>query len=228
MGWIDSHIHLNCLPEIPELYKHIPSVVPGVRGKDLRSIQKQLPLTRICSGIHPLFIHESIPLNELRNLIERVKPVAIGECGLDRREKDINLQLEYFEHQILLAQELHLPLVIHLVGHLDLFLSLLKKYRFKAYIHFFGLKSVPTILLEEDIYFGFCSRLTPASKAYSLFKDLPIDKILIETDGDDEFPPEENELADTYQRLADLRSMSVEQLADQIQRNHQAFYQISL
>jgi TatD DNase family protein len=228
MKLIDSHIHLNCIDHPPELYKRIPSIIPGVRGKDLRTTLNTFPNSHISCGIHPMFIEESIPLDELSDQIKKVQPIAIGECGLDRRNSNLEQQLEYFEAQIQLSLDHQLPLIIHLVGHLDLFLKFLKEYHFKAYIHFFGLKQMPELLLTEEIYFGFCSRLPVDSKAFKLFRDIPVEKILIETDGDDEYPPEEQDLEKTYHLLANLKNIPVEELSEQISLNNQTFFKHTL
>ncbi|CAF3315913.1 unnamed protein product [Rotaria socialis] len=67
-------------------------------------------------GIHPRYL-DTDPHNdllELRNLIQTRPMVAVGECGLDvLNSGQLSLQTEIFTSQIELANEFHLPLIIH-------------------------------------------------------------------------------------------------------------------
>ncbi|CAF4210937.1 unnamed protein product, partial [Rotaria magnacalcarata] len=67
-------------------------------------------------GIHPRYL-DTDPYNdllELRNLIQTRPMIAVGECGLDvLNSGQLSLQTEIFTSQIKLANEFHLPLIIH-------------------------------------------------------------------------------------------------------------------
>ncbi|CAF1139176.1 unnamed protein product [Adineta ricciae] len=67
-------------------------------------------------GIHPRYLGTQ-PLNDLlslRHLIQTRPMVAVGECGLDfLNAEQLSLQMEMFASQIKLANEFHLPLVVH-------------------------------------------------------------------------------------------------------------------
>jgi TatD DNase family protein len=67
-------------------------------------------------GIHPRYLGDD-PYNDLlylRDLIQTRPMVAIGECGLDLlNNEQLTLQTEIFTLQIKLANEFHLPLIIH-------------------------------------------------------------------------------------------------------------------
>ena len=53
-------------------------------------------------------------LLRLRDLLQRRPIVAIGECGLDcLNNEQLSLQTEIFTSQIKLANEFHLPLILH-------------------------------------------------------------------------------------------------------------------
>ena len=102
-----------------------PSGVDAVinPGCDLASSEKAAEIAAahsfvwFAAGIHPEEL-ANIPENYpdiLRALAARPKCVAIGEIGLDyywdASQKD--LQKEIFETQLNLAEELHLPVIIH-------------------------------------------------------------------------------------------------------------------
>ncbi|CAF1244176.1 unnamed protein product [Adineta steineri] len=67
-------------------------------------------------GIHPRYLGNN-PHNDLlrlRDLVQTRPMVGIGECGLDLlNNEQLPLQIEIFISQIRLANEFHLPLIIH-------------------------------------------------------------------------------------------------------------------
>ena len=66
-------------------------------------------------GIHPADT-ASFSLRELRETLARIPCSAIGECGLDAQLPiPAEQQEETFRAQILLSEELRLPMVIHCV-----------------------------------------------------------------------------------------------------------------
>ncbi|MDH5507347.1 MAG: TatD family hydrolase [Anaerolineae bacterium] len=68
-------------------------------------------------GIHPNSANtwQDSTLKELRSLANRVKVVAIGEIGLDyyRDQSPRYVQEQVFRHQLALAADLNLPVIIH-------------------------------------------------------------------------------------------------------------------
>ncbi len=60
-------------------------------------------------GLHPMYLAEHRPqhVDELREWIDRERPVAVGECGLDFFVEglDADLQRDYFRRQLALARE---------------------------------------------------------------------------------------------------------------------------
>src|SRR5690606_33774145 len=74
---------------------------------------------QICSvGIHPWYVHEDRDgqFGILKRHTADKNVLAIGECGLDKiTDTTWQTQIEVFEKQILLAQELQKPLIIHCV-----------------------------------------------------------------------------------------------------------------
>src|SRR4029078_3366681 len=68
-------------------------------------------------GLHPMYLAEHRPehLQELKQWIERERPVAVGECGLDFFVPglDADAQREYFQRQLELAGKFDLPLILH-------------------------------------------------------------------------------------------------------------------
>ena len=72
-------------------------------------------------GLHPVYLerHRPAHVQALRDWIEREKPLAIGECGLDFFVEGLDLELQrgYFLDQLELAREFELPVVVHALTH---------------------------------------------------------------------------------------------------------------
>lgn len=145
-------------------------------------------------GFHPEFCNEynEEVEKEIKKLASSPKVVAYGEIGLDYyyddgapREK----QREVFERQIILANELSLPLVIHIRDAFEDAIKILKantdKIQNGAVIHCFsGSVETAKILLDMGFYLSFNGVITfkNAKKSVEVLKTVPLNKILVETD----------------------------------------------
>ena len=124
---------------------------------------------------------------EIEKLYALEKVVAVGEIGLDYhydfspRER----QLEVFERQLILANELDLPVIIHdREAHEDT-LRLLKKHRPKGVVHCFsGSVESAKEVISLGMYIGLGGAVTfkNAKKPVEVAKFVPDDFLLLETD----------------------------------------------
>ncbi len=119
------------------------------------------------------------------------KVVAVGEIGLDYYHEFCSreLQVEVFKKQIKLAYSLKLPMIIHIREAYGDFLEILKEYKeyfkYGAVIHSFsGSVEVANILLSYGFYLSFNGIATfkNANKVLNVIKEVPLDKMLVETD----------------------------------------------
>lgn len=142
-------------------------------------------------GIHPEYsdkFDDNIE-NELKELAGNAKVRAIGEIGLDYHYEENpprKIQLDTFDRQMALAEELKLPVVIHdREAHEDT-LNMIKKYpHVKGVIHCFsGSAEFAKECLKLGYYIGFTGVITfkNARKIVEAAKEVPIDRILVETD----------------------------------------------
>lgn len=145
------------------------------------------------AGIHPHNAKDcnENTINELRKLASNKEVVAIGECGLDfdRDFSPRDIQEYWFEEQIKLACELNLPLFLHDRESHSRFLEILSKYKGKfknAVVHCFT-GSAPELkkYLDMGLYIGFTGAICDNRWTHlkELVKKIPIDKLMIETDG---------------------------------------------
>jgi TatD DNase family protein len=151
-------------------------------------------------GIHPWHAHTASAgwQDELKTLLEKHPQAAIGECGLDQwiADPSLDIQRPVFIDQLRLARELDRPLAIHCLkawGALfGAFAETPPPPRFL--MHSFG-GSIETArrLIPLGAYFSFSGHFLHPRKSAVLevFKKLPHDRILLESDAPDMLPPTE-------------------------------------
>lgn len=143
-------------------------------------------------GIHPENANEmkEDTIDEIRNYIKKNnKIVAIGEIGLDYywdENPPKEVQKEVFRKQMNLAKELNLPVIIHdREAHQDT-LEIIKEFpEVKGVVHCFsGSVEFAKECIKLGYYIGFTGVVTfkNAKKVVEVAKEIPLDKMLVETD----------------------------------------------
>lgn len=121
---IDSHIHINNMVlKNPQKYiaeinnnHNIESIINV--GLNIETSNESLMISNKIKKfystveINPLYT-ESQDIDSIYKLGINDKVVAIGEIGLDSTKDNFNEQKNYLIKQIIIANELHLPVVIH-------------------------------------------------------------------------------------------------------------------
>lgn len=219
-------------------------VVPSVAASNFQSTIKcrRYAGVEIALGLHPMYVHahRDEDLVALDELIRLHRPVAAGEIGLDRfqsrigrpgvEEEDLVRQEFFFIEQLKLARKYELPVLLHIRRANDQILKHLRRIRVPGGIaHAFnGSMQQAREYLKLGFKLGFGGAMT-YSRATSLRKlaaELPLDAIVLETDGPD-IPPEwiarqRNEPAELpriAQVLADLRGISVDEVSSRTSEN---------
>ena len=117
-------------------------------------------------GLHPVFLqqHDASDINKLESLLETIRPIAIGEIGLDFyiKELDQKRQLELFKQQLVIAKTTNLPIILHVRKAHDQVLQLLKKIKVKGgFCHAFnGTQQQAEKYIEFGFKLGFGGTLT--------------------------------------------------------------------
>ena len=212
---IDTHAHLN----FTEYQKDLDKIVQRAKKSKVKKIicvssnlaesrqaikiaQKYPGLVYAAVGIHPQQTdpENTEPVKKQLKALEKLAKdelvVAIGECGLDFSpappgEKDRNLedQINLFEGQIRIAQELKLPLIIHSREAFDKTRDILSQYinaskqKLRGVFHCYsaGKKKIKDVL-SLDFYFGVDGNLTYDIGLQNVFSQIPLEKTLLETD----------------------------------------------
>ena len=144
------------------------------------------------AGVHPSDTDE---LNEenfiwLKGQCKKDKVVAVGEIGLDYHYPDTNkpIQQKWFARQLWLANEVHLPVIIHSRDAAKDTLDIMKgeaPVEKGGVIHCYSYtKELARDFLNMGYYFGIGGVLTfkNAKKLREAVEYIPMDRLLIETD----------------------------------------------
>jgi TatD DNase family protein len=178
------------------------------------------PEALISVGVHPWYGKAVLSATELEEMaaVARMPAVKlIGECGLDRlKGEPLPIQIGIFEQQILLANRVNKPLIIHCVRCFDELIAIKNKMKVQVpyIIHGFNKsEQLARQLLAQGFYLSFgVAVLKHDTPAASLVEELPLD-FFLETD-DSEEPIER-----IYQQVADLRKITLTTLKDSIFAN---------
>lgn len=145
-------------------------------------------------GLHPMYLdqHQPAHLAELRHWIERERPCAIGECGLDFFVEGLDPEGQrlYFLGQLELAREFDLPLVIHARRAVEeVILSLRKIGGLRGIVHSYsGSEEQARLLVEMGFLIGIGGPVTyeRARRLRRLASELPLEALVLETDSPDQ------------------------------------------
>ena len=203
---IDSHCHLTYEPMVNNLdetinranrdgVKYMLTISTEDKSFDkILKIISQYKSVYGTYGIHPheAKLHKNIKsLDIIKKINVNKKIIGIGETGLDfyYNHSEKNDQINCFEEHINAAQELKIPLIIHTRSADQETFEILKKNLrikdFKILIHCFtGTREFAFKLIDLGAFIS-ASGVVTFKKSLDLantFKDLPNERILVETD----------------------------------------------
>lgn len=209
------------------------------------ALAQQYPHMYAAAGIHPQLTGKATEeeLDGIRQLVEahRDKIVAIGEIGLDYYYlySEIETQKEWFGRQIDLAAELDLPILIHdRDAHGDT-VQILKDHqtdRLRGILHCYsGSLEMARELIRMGFYISFAGPVVfpKSTKLKEVAKELPLDRILVETDSPYLTPPpfrgrrnDPSKVQYVAEEIARLKDLPIETVVEATRRNALAIYQI--
>ncbi len=201
--FIDSHCHLD----FPELVGRLDEVFTRMRDNqvthalcvsvNLADFPSVLALAEAHEhlyasvGVHPDYPDVAEPsVDELVNLAQHPKIVAIGETGLDyfRLTGDLEWQRQRFRHHIQAARKCAKPLIIHTRSAADDTLRLMQEEgagEAGGVMHCFTENwAVARAVLDMGFYISFSGIVTfkNAKALKEVAQNVPLDRMLIETD----------------------------------------------
>ncbi|MDT3686738.1 MAG: TatD family hydrolase [Pseudorhodoplanes sp.] len=246
---VDSHCHLDFPDFASELDAVVDRArAAGVRrmvtiSTRVRKLDGLLAIAEryedvFCSvGTHPHHAHEELDISaaDLVVMADNIKIVAIGEAGLDYfyDNSPREAQAQGFRAHIAAARETQLPLVIHSREADDDMARILEdemgKGAFPAVLHCFtGGRALAMKAIKLGLYVSFTGILTfkKSDALRAIAAELPADRILVETDAPYLAPGkmrgkrnEPSFVVETAKVLAEIRTVSLEQIAEQTTQN---------
>ena len=195
-------------------HHHNPQIAYGIYNS---TPEEKIPEHYFSVGIHPQNIHEDWEkdLESLKIISQNPKCLAIGECGLDALVNiDENLQKKVFEAQILWANQIQKPVIIHCVKRFQELIPFQKIAKIPLIIHGFNKKkAIADEMLKHGFYLSFGKSVLHNLSLQTTLKEIPLEKIFLETD-DADF-----DIAELYQKAAEIREISVEEVQKVITKN---------
>lgn len=202
------------------------------------SLAEKFPYIYAAVGIHPGNIESGTTICDIEELAKSKKCVAIGEIGLDYYWTQDNKQEQknIFEEQLILANKLNLPVIVHdREAHADT-LELLKKHRPSGVVHSFsGSPEMAAEIISLGMYIGIGGVITfnNARRLPEVVKMLPDDRILLETDAPYLTPvPYRSKINNsamiyfTAKKIAEIRKTDIEHIFEITYRNAEKIFKI--
>jgi len=204
-------------------------------------------------GLHPWHVAERTPgwLNALRLQLAAHPGAGIGEIGLDRWVKghDLELQKEVFLAQMAIAAAENRPATIHCLKAWGALGDLLEHQPMPSCGFLLHAYSGPMEMVrgfaERGARFSFNANFLHERKTErrEVFREIPLDRLLVETDAPDMLPPDDlnrhplsgaagtplNHPANislAYESLARIRGIQVEELAEHVADNFRCLFGI--
>jgi TatD DNase family protein len=250
MFFVDSHCHLDYEPMVSDIKATISRAKEAGIGAFLTictDLSKMTLLKTIAEGhssvfatvgVHPHEAEKTLSPQELLDTLRREaqhpKVVGFGETGLDYYYGHSPKEEQKFSFQahIEAALEYDLPLIVHTRDAEEDTIHLLKtigKGKARGVMHCF---SGSSWLRDQALELGFyvsASGILTFKKAEDLrviFKDVPLDRLLLETDAPylapEPYRGKSNEpafLIETAKKLAELKGVSLDEIKTQTTRN---------
>ncbi|TRX21684.1 TatD family hydrolase [Flavobacterium franklandianum] len=221
MKYFNLHTHqFTNQPEVLELVNQYP-----------QEFDASIPFYSI--GIHPLYIDENRLESDFKILDEKLalpECLALGECGLDKRsETPFELQLSVFERQLALAEKYQKPVVIHCVASFQELIEIKKRLKVSVpmLVHGFSKKvELAKQLIDNGFYLSFGKNLlrsrSVGTELESVFKSIPNDRFLLETD------MVEEGIQDVYALAAKYKELGLNELQEIVNRNYNQVFDFRL
>jgi TatD DNase family protein len=255
---VDTHIHLDDKRYNTDLEEVLERAREGgvkrfiIPGADLDTLERAIDIKNkyndvyFAVGVHPYDI-ENYTDQAVEKHIEDEKCIAVGECGLDyfrlegsdeEKELEKSRQKKVFIAQIELAKKHKKPMIIHIRDASRDSKEILLKHNageVGGVLHCYNADEELLSLANEGFYFGIGGVVTfkNAKKLINVVPKIPLEKILIETDGPYLTPTphrgERNEPLYTnlvIEKLSEILTISKDELEDITTNNAKKLFDI--
>ena len=245
---IDTHTHLyleQFKDDIDDVISRAKAIgvqrfyLPSINSKynqSMHDLEKKFPNDVFCMiGLHPCYVDDNFDLeiDFIKKQIEKHDYKAIGEIGIDlfHEKKYFEQQVIAFEEQIKLAIDYDLPIVIHSRDSFDEIFEVLEKFKcekLRGIFHCFtGNIDQAHRIIDLNFHLGIGGVLTFKNGKISEFlKEIPINKIVLETDSPYLAPSphrgsrnESSYLKIIADKLAEVYNLAIDEICKITQQN---------
>jgi len=207
MNLVDTHVHINFdtfqadLEGVIQRWRDagivrlVHSCVEPSEFKQIQKIADHIPELFFAVGLHPLDVEEKWSTDVIDEILSLARSdcrvVAIGETGLDFfKAHNHSQQVEAFEMQLAIAQQLDLPVIIHCRDAAAPMADCLRQFwqtkgAVQGVMHCWGGTPEETKwFLDLGFYISFSGTVTfkKATQIQESARMVPHDRLLIETD----------------------------------------------
>lgn len=237
MQLIDTHFHLDLSKNYAEIIEETERLkIYTIAVTTIPSaFEKSTALTQGCKfiqtalGFHPeLVTSRQLEIGQFEKLVENTR--YIGEVGLDfvkRSDDEIKIQEKVFTKILSLCANKNKILSIHSRQAADKTIEIIgKSYPGTIIMHWFsGSLSTLSNAIENGYYFSINYAMTNSDKGKRIVKGIPLDKILLESDGPfisiNNLPTQPKDTIHALNGIADILGIKVETLSQKIFKNFQ-------
>jgi TatD DNase family protein len=164
-------------------------------------------------GLHPCYLSNA-SLDDVKQWAAYEQVVAIGECGLDKVCKtDFVKQQQIFYKQVLLANELGKPLIIHCVRAFEEVLGILKHATVPVIFHGFSKSKELALQLTNKGYYLSFGKALEQERVKEVLSVIPLQQVFLETDMADA------SIESIYELAASALAIELNSLSLQLQKN---------
>lgn len=142
--------------------------------------------------------------------------LAIGEIGLDKlKGPEFNLQINSFRAQLIIAESLHLPVIIHCVKSWNEIKMIYKeKKRLEKWVfHGFNKVGILEDVIETGLMISIGASVLTNVKLQESIHLIPNPQLLLETD------ESEVNIFEVYQKISEIKKISLRELQEIIGEN---------
>lgn len=184
-------------------------------------------------GLHP-WKSSDYTVEQMMPYLQRC--IAIGEIGMDNVWCDVplDIQRKAFIQQLDIASERNVPVILHTKGQEKEIAEIINNYKVPVLVHWYSCESYLDLYLNKGYYFSIGPDINKERAVQKVARTVPIDRILIETDGiegiawaiDKPATPKDiaNSLKNTLESVAKLREIDPETLQKQVNENWQRLF----
>ena len=246
---VDSHCHLNFSKDGPSLDEVLTNakesnieLMLNIATKksdfnNLINLSKSYDEIYFTLGVHPheakeMDIHVADKIYQNAN---NDKFIGIGETGLDfyYNHAEKNVQILSFEKQIEIAQDLSLPLIVHMRDAEEDTIKIIKQKiklkKLNGVIHCFtGSQKFADEMIGLGFYISASGIITfkKSDELRDIFKKIPANKLLVETDSPYLSPEplrgkinQPSHIIHTIKRLAEIRNSDYDEVVSTTNKN---------